>query len=78
MYTTEFAILFPSTSFIGSRLVHNRMSTDDLLRRRSCIVGLVCSLCYGAFESTYHLFVHLLSFCCSYLVMAPNQILDQP
>ncbi|AES91805.1 transmembrane protein, putative [Medicago truncatula] len=38
MYTIEFAILFPSTSFIGWRLVHNRMSTDDQLHHRVTVL----------------------------------------
>jgi hypothetical protein len=47
----------PSHSCIYWRLHHNKMPTDENLRRRGCIVVSVCSLCMSTDESSEHLFL---------------------
>jgi len=47
----------PSHSFIFWRLHHGKMSTDENLRNRGCIVVSVCSLCLISDESSKHLFL---------------------
>ena len=50
------AAIPPSQSCIYWRLNHNKMPTDENLRRRGWIVVSICSLCLSKDESSDHLF----------------------
>lgn len=46
----------PSRSFITWRLLHNRLPTDDNLRKRGCFIVSICCFCLKSEESSQHLF----------------------
>jgi len=50
------AAIPPSHSCIYWRLNHNKMPTDENLRRHGCTVVSICSLCLSTDESSDHLF----------------------
>ena len=46
----------PSRSFITWRLIHNKLPTNENLRRRGCYIVSICSFCFKNAESAQHLF----------------------
>jgi hypothetical protein len=46
----------PSRSFITWRLIHNKLPTDENLRRRGCLIVSICNFCCKATESSHHIF----------------------
>lgn len=47
----------PSRCFIFWRFAHNKLPTDDNLRKRGCVVVSVCCFCYKALETSAHIFL---------------------
>lgn len=46
----------PSRSFITWRLIHNKIPTDENLRKRGCYIVFICCFCMQAAESSQHIF----------------------
>lgn len=46
----------PSRSFITWRLLHNKLPTDENLRKRGCFIVSICCFCLQAAESSHHIF----------------------
>ena len=46
----------PSRAFITWRLLHNKLPTDDNLRKRGCYIVSICCFCKKQAESSHHLF----------------------
>ena len=46
----------PSRSFITWRLIHNKLPTDDNLRKRGCYIVSICCFCMQNAESSSHIF----------------------
>lgn len=46
----------PSRSFITWRLIHNKLPTDDNLRKRGCFIVSICCFCMQEAESSQHIF----------------------
>lgn len=51
-----FKFVPPSRSFIMWRIAHNKLPTDENLRKRGCYIVSVCCFCKAYAESTDHLF----------------------
>lgn len=47
----------PSKSFTLWRIMYDKLATDENLHCRGCIVVSLCSLCWKAYEATFHLFL---------------------
>jgi len=45
----------PSRSFITWRLLHNKLPTDDNLRKRGCPIVSICCFCMQSAESSHHI-----------------------
>jgi len=45
----------PSRAFITWRVLHNKLPTDDNLRKRGCYIVSICCFCRAYFESTHHI-----------------------
>jgi len=46
----------PSRSFVFWRLAHDKLSTDENLRKRGCKIVSICCLCHQHEETSTHLF----------------------
>jgi len=46
----------PSRSFITWRLLHNKLPTDENLRKRGCTIVSICCFCLQESESSHHIF----------------------
>lgn len=47
----------PTKSFIVWRLVHNRLPTDENLKKKGCSNASICNLCNCSEEASSHLFL---------------------
>ena len=45
----------PSRAFITWRVLHNKLPTDDNLRKRGCYIVSICCFCMNYVESTHHI-----------------------
>jgi hypothetical protein len=46
----------PSRAFITWRLIHNKIPTDENLRKRGCCIVSICCFCWKHAESSQHIF----------------------
>jgi hypothetical protein len=46
----------PSRAFITWRLLHNKLPTDENLRKRGCSIVSVCCFCMQNNETSHHIF----------------------
>jgi len=46
----------PSRSFITWRLLHNKLPTNENLRKSGCTIVSICCFCLQEFESSQHIF----------------------
>ena len=46
----------PSRAFTTWRLIHNKLPTDENLRKRGCYIVSICCFCMKHFESSQHIF----------------------
>lgn len=49
--------ILPSRSFLAWRILHDRLSTDENLIMRGCVIVSRCNLCGIQAESTSHIFL---------------------
>jgi len=47
----------PSRSFITWRFLHDKLPTDDNLRKRGCTIVSICCFCMEQAESSHHIFL---------------------
>jgi hypothetical protein len=48
----------PTRAFISWRLLHDRLPTDENLRKRGCYIVSICCFCRKQSESSSHIFLH--------------------
>jgi hypothetical protein len=47
----------PSRAFISWRFLHNKLPTEDNLKKRGCIIVSICCFCKQSEETSLHIFL---------------------
>jgi len=68
----------PSMAFISWRFLHNKLPTEDNLKKRGCIIVSICCFCKKSEESSLHLFLRcaIIGQLWLWLMKGTDQILD--
>jgi len=47
----------PTRAFISWRFIHNKLPTDDNLRKKGCFVVSICCFCRSQTKTSHHIFL---------------------